>query len=75
MVFQFLLQFFVAIIEQAVKMASEAGATKAARDLGVPVDTLYGWIRKAKQYGERAHVGSGNKRNGGDGDEKSRLTS
>jgi len=59
--------------EQAVKMVSEVGATKAAQDLGVPVDTLYGWIRKAKQYGERAHVGSGNKRQGVADDEKSRL--
>jgi len=47
------------------------GTTKAAQDLGVPVDTLYGWIRKAKRYGERAHVGSGNKRQTAANDEVS----
>lgn len=49
--------------EQAVKLASEQGAMKAAKDLGIPYDTLYGWIKKARQYGEYAHIGSGNKRN------------
>ena len=48
--------------EQAVKMAIEVGAAKAARDLGIPANTLYTWISKAKVHGERAHVGSGNKR-------------
>jgi len=56
-----------------MKMASDIGTSKAAQDLGVPVDTLYGWIRKSKQYGERAHVGSGNKRNSATDDEKAQL--
>jgi len=59
--------------EQAVKMAAEVGSAKAAKDLGIPVDTLYGWIRKAKEYGERAHVGSGNKRQNGANDEVAQL--
>ncbi len=49
--------------DQAVKLATEQGAAKAARDLGIPYDTLYGWIKKARQYGEYAYIGSGNKRN------------
>lgn len=28
---------------QAVELAKEIGAGKAARELGIPVDTLYGW--------------------------------
>lgn len=28
---------------QAVKLAKEIGAGKAAKELGIPVDTLYGW--------------------------------
>ena len=28
---------------QAVKLAKEIGAEKAAKELGIPVDTLYGW--------------------------------
>ena len=33
---------------QAVKLAKEIGAGKAAKELGIPVDTLYGkdvWMR------------------------------
>ena len=48
--------------EQAVKMAGEVGARKTAQELGIPKDTLYGWIKKARMHGEYAHVGSGNKR-------------
>ncbi|MCL1802620.1 MAG: hypothetical protein FWG30_03105 [Eubacteriaceae bacterium] len=32
---------------------------KAAQGLRAPVNTLYAWIRKAKQHGGNAHVGSG----------------
>ena len=35
---------------QAVKLAKEIGAGKAAKELGIPVDTLYGW-QKAVQEG------------------------
>jgi transposase len=49
--------------EQAVKMASAYGAPRTAEDLGVPINTLYTWISRAKTHGDRAHVGSGNKRN------------
>ena len=33
---------------QAVKLAKKIGAVKAAKELQIPVNTLYGWIRKAK---------------------------
>ena len=34
---------------QAVKLAKKIGSTKAAEELQIPVNTLYGWIRKAKK--------------------------
>lgn len=33
---------------EAVKLAGEIGGARASVELGVPVDTLYGWMRKAK---------------------------
>ncbi len=33
---------------QAVKLAKQIGSTKAAEELQIPVNTLYGWMRKAK---------------------------
>ena len=33
---------------QAVKLAKKIGAVNAANELQLPVNTLYGWIRKAK---------------------------
>ena len=33
---------------QAVKLANKIGAVKAANELQIPVNTLYGWIRKAR---------------------------
>ena len=33
---------------QAVKLAKNLGSAKAANELQIPVNTLYGWIRKAK---------------------------
>ena len=33
---------------QAVKFAKKIGAVKAANELQIPVNTLYGWIGKAK---------------------------
>ena len=33
---------------QAVKLAKKIGAVKAANELQIPVNTLYGWIRKAR---------------------------
>jgi transposase len=59
--------------EEAVKMAAEIGASKTAQDLGVPVNTLYTWISRSKAYGERAHVGSGNKRQNVGNDEIIKL--
>ena len=34
---------------QAVKLAKKIGAVNAANELQIPVNTLYGWIRKAKR--------------------------
>lgn len=33
---------------QAVKLTKEIGAKKAAEELGIPYNTLSGWVRKAK---------------------------
>lgn len=30
---------------QAVKLAKEIGQAKAAKELGIPKNTMYGWIR------------------------------
>ena len=45
---------------QAVKLSKKIGASKTAEELGIPVNTLYGWIRKAK-IGE-LDIGSGERR-------------
>ena len=34
---------------QAVKLAKEIGQARAARELGVPKNTLYGWVRGSRQ--------------------------
>ena len=34
---------------QAVKLSNEIGSSKAAVELGIPVDTLYGWVRAVKE--------------------------
>ncbi len=36
---------------QAVRLSKKIGAAKTAKELGIPVNTLYGWVRKAK-FGE-----------------------
>ena len=33
---------------QAVKLAKEIGQAKAAKELGVPKNTLYGWVRASR---------------------------
>lgn len=48
--------------EEAVKLSDEMGVKKTAEQLGIPYYTLSGWRQKRKQYGEQAHVGSGNNR-------------
>lgn len=35
---------------QAVKLAKETGTKKAAEGLGVPVNTLSGWVHKANTW-------------------------
>ena len=42
---------------QAVKLAHEIGSTKAANKLGIPINTLYGWMR-AQRLG-RLDLGAG----------------
>ena len=42
---------------QAVKLAHEIGSTKAANELGIPINTLYGWMR-AQRLG-RLDLGAG----------------
>lgn len=34
---------------QAVKLAHEIGGQRAAEELGIPKNTLYGWMRKERQ--------------------------
>lgn len=34
---------------QAVKLAQEVGSTKAAKELGIPENTLYGWSRAVRE--------------------------
>lgn len=42
---------------QAVKLSKEIGSVKAAAELGIPVNTIYGW-QKAVREG-RLDIGSG----------------
>ena len=42
---------------QAIKLAKEIGAVKAAEELGIPVNTLYGWQKAAREG--RLEIGSG----------------
>lgn len=34
---------------QAVKLAHEIGSAKASKELGIPTNTLYGWMRAQRQ--------------------------
>ena len=43
--------------KQALKLVKEIGSTKAAEELDIPKDTLYGWMRAAKEG--RLDVGKG----------------
>ena len=42
---------------QAIKLAKETGAVKAAAELGIPVNTLYGWQKAAREG--RLEIGYG----------------
>ncbi len=42
---------------QAVKLAKELGGAKAAAELGIPENTMYAWIKAAREG--RLNVGSG----------------
>ena len=45
---------------QAVKLAQEIGSAKAANELGIPKDTMYGWMKAVREgrldIGKRAHT-------------------
>ena len=45
---------------QAVKLSNEIGSSKAAVELGIPIDTLYGWVKASKagrlDIGGEAHT-------------------
>ena len=43
---------------QAVKLAREIGQVQAARELGIPKNTLYGWTRKVRLGSLDLGVGS-----------------
>lgn len=45
---------------QAVKLAKEIGTEKAAKELNVPSNTLYGWVKKAKVGGLDIGLGERN---------------
>ena len=45
---------------QAVKLAKEIGTEKAAKELNVPSNTLYGWVNKAKVGGLDISLGERN---------------
>ena len=34
---------------EAVKLSQEVGQSKAAKELGIPSNTLYGWVRQYRQ--------------------------
>ena len=42
---------------QAVKLSKEIGGAKAAAELGIPTDTLYGWVKAAREG--RLDIGPG----------------
>jgi len=44
---------------QAVKLSKEIGGSKAAAELGIPVDTLYGWQRAVRRGGWTRELGRG----------------
>ena len=45
---------------QAVKLAKEIDTEKAAKELNVPSNTLYGWVKKAKVGGLDIGLGERN---------------
>lgn len=42
---------------EAVKLAKEIGVRKAARELGIPENTLYGWMKAVREG--RLDMGAG----------------
>ena len=53
---------------QAVKLSKEIGSSRAAKKLGIPADTLYGWAKAAREvryWARRAYAGIGTEPGGG----------
>ena len=48
--------------EQAVRLAKNLGSAKAAEELQIPVNTLYGWIQKVKTAAEEADQSVGKRK-------------
>ena len=48
--------------EEAVKLSDEIGIKRAAAELGIPYYTLADWRHRQNIHGDKAHVGSGHKR-------------
>ncbi len=43
---------------EAVKLAKEIGQAKAAQELGIPKNTLYGWMRASRMGNLNLGVGA-----------------
>ncbi len=59
--------------EESVKLALEIGTSKAARNLGIPENTLRNWLKNKEIRPERPFVGSGNKYVSQDEYEKAKI--
>ena len=46
---------------EAVKLARKIGRKKATEELGVPIGTLYGWVRQAADGSGSLDMGKGNR--------------
>jgi len=47
--------------EEAVKLARETNVSRAARSLGIHVNTLHNWIARSKERPDNPFIGSGNR--------------
>ena len=56
---------------QAVKLAKETGGAKAAAELGIPENTMYGWTKAVREgrldIGSSSHTTHGHESGGGTG--------
>ena len=47
--------------EEALRLSDDIGIKEASAQLGIPYNTLAGWRKSRKAYGQYSFVGSGNK--------------